>query len=135
VRADFNMEKLGYVNRAPQSCTTVSAETSEWPRYVHVVSETEFATITGSLRKTGEWSDFTIVAGGTTFPVHRVRYVERTSFNSILTLSCRLCKQSEYFKAVCAGGFAVRTLLQAYTVELTSPRRAKSRQLNFRSLR
>ena len=52
----------------------VPADASEWPR----------------LRKTGEWSDFTVVAGGSQFRVHRVK----------------VCKESYYSRAVCSGGFS-----------------------------
>ncbi|KAH7081842.1 hypothetical protein BKA63DRAFT_550432 [Paraphoma chrysanthemicola] len=74
MRADFDMIKLGYVDRTPQSWMKTPDENSDWPR----------------LRQTGEWSDFTIIAGGKTFAVHRIR----------------LCKESLYFRAVCSGGFA-----------------------------
>ncbi|KAF3010721.1 hypothetical protein E8E13_006718 [Curvularia kusanoi] len=43
-----------------------------------------------SLRRSGEWSDFTIVAGGKSFSVH----------------SNKLHKESEYFRAIFNGGFA-----------------------------
>jgi hypothetical protein len=60
------------------------------------------------LRQSGEWSDFTVVAQGKSFPVHRVRYVLLLgSTSQCLTIACRLCKESTYFKAVCDGGFAV----------------------------
>ncbi|KAI4639122.1 uncharacterized protein J4E78_011010 [Alternaria triticimaculans] len=74
VKTDFDMEQQGFTSRAPRPWMAVPADSSEWPR----------------LRKTGEWSDFTIVAGGSQFRVHRVK----------------LCKESHYFKAVCGGGFA-----------------------------
>ncbi|KAF9696533.1 hypothetical protein EKO04_005325 [Ascochyta lentis] len=61
---DMSEEHCG---RIAQPWMDVSAPSSEWP----------------GLRKSGEWSDFTIVAGGKSFPVHRVR----------------LCKDSCYFKA------------------------------------
>ena len=74
VKADFDMEQQGFTSRAPQPWMAVSADSSEWPR----------------LRKTGEWSDFTIFAGDSEFRVHRVK----------------LCKESYYFRAVCSGGFS-----------------------------
>ncbi|KAI4701113.1 hypothetical protein J4E89_010809 [Alternaria sp. Ai002NY15] len=74
VKPDFDMEQQGFTSRAPQPWMAVPADSSEWLR----------------LRKTGEWSDFTVVAGGSDFRVHRVK----------------LCKESYYFKAVCSGGFA-----------------------------
>jgi len=74
VKPDFDMEQQGFTSRAPQPWMAVPADSSEWLR----------------LRKTGEWSDFTVVAGGSDFRVHCVK----------------LCKESYYFKAVCSGGFA-----------------------------
>ncbi|KAI4640864.1 uncharacterized protein J4E79_011794 [Alternaria viburni] len=74
VKPDFDMEQQGFTSRAPQPWIAVPADSSEWPR----------------LRKTGEWSDFTIYAGGSQFRVHRVK----------------LCKESYYFRAVCSGGFS-----------------------------
>ncbi|KAI4612400.1 uncharacterized protein J4E87_010301 [Alternaria ethzedia] len=74
VKPDFDMEQQGFTSRAPQPWMAVPADASEWPR----------------LRKTGEWSDFTVVAGGSQFRVHRVK----------------LCKESYYFRAVCSGGFS-----------------------------
>ncbi|KAI4675788.1 uncharacterized protein J4E84_009941 [Alternaria hordeiaustralica] len=74
VKRDFDMEQQGFTSRAPQPWMAVPADSSEWPR----------------LRKTGEWSDFTIFAGGSQFRVHRVK----------------LCKESYYFRAVCSGGFS-----------------------------
>jgi len=68
------MEQQGFTSRAPQPWMAVPTDSSEWPR----------------LRKTGEWSDFTIFAGGSQFRVHRVK----------------LCKESYYFRAVCSGGFS-----------------------------
>jgi histone acetyltransferase HTATIP len=73
MKADFDMEQQGFTSRATQPWIAVQNESSEWPR----------------LRKTGEWSDFTIFAGGSQFPVHRVK----------------ICKESNYFKVVCSGGF------------------------------
>lgn len=73
MRADFSMTREGFTSRATQPWIAVQDEPSEWPH----------------LRKTGEWSDFTIFAGGGQFPVHRVK----------------ICKESNYFKAVCSGGF------------------------------
>jgi histone acetyltransferase HTATIP len=73
MKADFDMEQQGFTSRATQPWIAVQNELSEWPR----------------LRKTGEWSDFTIFAGGSQFLVHRVK----------------ICKESNYFKAVCSGGF------------------------------
>ncbi|KAL6707840.1 hypothetical protein ACN47E_003740 [Coniothyrium glycines] len=74
MRADFDMVKMGYTNRDAQPWASFPAVTSEWPR----------------LRKTGEWSDFTVIAEGTKFPVHRVK----------------ICKESLFFQAACTGGFA-----------------------------
>ncbi|KAH7410362.1 hypothetical protein DE146DRAFT_675082 [Phaeosphaeria sp. MPI-PUGE-AT-0046c] len=71
VRADFDMVKHNYVDRTPHP---VPAADSEWSQ----------------LRQSGEWADFTIIAEGRSFSVHRVR----------------LCTVSLYFKAVCSGGFA-----------------------------
>lgn len=73
MKADFDMEQQGFISRATEPWIALQKESSEWPR----------------LRKTGEWSDFTISAGGSQFPVHRVK----------------ICKESNYFKAVCSGGF------------------------------
>jgi hypothetical protein len=73
MKADFDMEQQGFISRATQPWIAVQNESSEWPR----------------LRKTGEWSDFTIFAGGSQFPVHRVN----------------ICKESNYFKVVCSGRF------------------------------
>jgi histone acetyltransferase HTATIP len=73
MKADFDMEQQGFTSRATQPWIAVQNELSEWPR----------------LRKTGEWSDFTIFAGGSQFLDHRVK----------------ICKESNYFKAVCSGGF------------------------------
>ncbi|KAJ4331547.1 hypothetical protein N0V95_009863 [Ascochyta clinopodiicola] len=72
--ASFDMVKEEHAGRIIQPRIDAPAASSEWP----------------SLRKSGEWSDFTIVAGDKSFPVHRVR----------------LCGDSSYFKAVCNGGFA-----------------------------
>ncbi|KAH8724399.1 histone acetyltransferase MYST2 [Phaeosphaeriaceae sp. PMI808] len=74
VRADFDMVKHGYVDRLSHNWLGMNSKDTEWPR----------------LRRTGEWSDFTIVAEGKSFAVHRIR----------------LCKASHYFNAVCSGGFA-----------------------------
>ncbi|KAL1793826.1 hypothetical protein ACET3X_007247 [Alternaria dauci] len=74
MKADFDMEQHGFTSRAPQPWLAVPTESSEWPR----------------LRKTGEWSDFTIFAGGSQFLVHRVK----------------VCKESNYFRALCSGGFS-----------------------------
>ena len=74
VKPDFDMEQQGFTSRAPQPWMAVPADSSEWPR----------------LRKTGEWSDFTVFAGGSQFRVHRVK----------------VCKESYYFRAVCSGGFS-----------------------------
>jgi histone acetyltransferase HTATIP len=73
MRADLDMEQHGFTGRATEPLIAVQNESSEWPR----------------LRKSGEWSDSTIFAGGSQFPVHRVK----------------ICKESNYFKAVCSGGF------------------------------
>jgi hypothetical protein len=73
MKADFGMKQQGFTGRAAQPWMAVLKESSEWPR----------------LRKSGAWSDFTIFAGGSQFPVHRVK----------------ICKESNYFKAVCSGGF------------------------------
>ncbi|CAN9393967.1 unnamed protein product [Alternaria alternata] len=73
MRADFDMEQQGFTSRATEPWIAVQNESSEWPH----------------LRKTGEWSDFTIFAGGSQFLVHRVK----------------ICKESNYFKAVCSGAF------------------------------
>ncbi|KZM26154.1 hypothetical protein ST47_g2671 [Ascochyta rabiei] len=72
--ASFDMMKDERASRIAQHRMDAPAPSSEWP----------------SLRKSGEWSDFTIMAGGKSFPVHRVR----------------LCKDSSYFTAVCNRGFA-----------------------------
>ncbi|KAI4906363.1 hypothetical protein J4E90_010582 [Alternaria incomplexa] len=74
VKPDFDMEQQGFTSRVAQPWMTAPADASEWPH----------------LRKTCEWSDFTVIAGGSEFRVHRVK----------------LCKESHYFKAVCSGGFA-----------------------------
>jgi hypothetical protein len=69
------MEQQGFTNRTAQPLiAAVPNESSEWPH----------------LRKTGEWSDFTVRAEGSKFAVHRVK----------------LCKESYYFRAVCSGGFS-----------------------------
>jgi hypothetical protein len=73
MKADFDMEQQGFTSRATQPWIAVQNESSEWPR----------------LRKTGEWSDFTIFVGDSQFLVHRVK----------------ICKESNYFKVVCSGGF------------------------------
>ncbi|KAJ4991436.1 BTB/POZ domain-containing protein [Stagonosporopsis vannaccii] len=70
----FSMAKEKIGGRVVQHWMDAHAPSSEWP----------------SLRKTGEWSDFTIIAGDRSFAVHRVK----------------LCKESDYFKAICNGGFA-----------------------------
>ncbi|KAH7080684.1 hypothetical protein FB567DRAFT_605987 [Paraphoma chrysanthemicola] len=57
MRGDFDMVKLGYVNKPPQAWMATSTESSEWRR----------------LRRTGEWSDLTIAAEDETFDVHRFR--------------------------------------------------------------
>ncbi|KAH7363678.1 acyl-CoA N-acyltransferase [Pyrenochaeta sp. MPI-SDFR-AT-0127] len=74
MRADFDMIKHGFTGRAGQPWMAVPVDSSEWPR----------------IRKTGDWSDFTIIAEGRKFSVHRVK----------------ICKESFYFKAVCGGSFA-----------------------------
>ncbi|KAH6643776.1 hypothetical protein C7974DRAFT_5230 [Boeremia exigua] len=71
---DFDMVKEKIAGRIVQPWMDAHAPSSEWP----------------SLRKTGEWSDFTIIAGDRSFAVHRVK----------------LCKESDYFKAICGNGFA-----------------------------
>ena len=68
VKPDFDMEQQGFTSRVAQPWMTAPADASEWPH----------------LRKTCEWSDFTVIAGGSEFRVHRVK----------------LCKESHYFKAV-----------------------------------
>lgn len=78
VKSDFDVEQQGFTSRAAQPWMKVPGDGSEWP----------------SLRKTSEWSDFTVVAGGSQFAVHRVK----------------VCKESYYFKAVCSGDFCVRSL-------------------------
>jgi hypothetical protein len=83
MKADFDMEQQGFTSRATQPWIAVQNESSDWPR----------------LRKTGEWSDFTIFAGGSQFPVHRVK----------------ICKESNYFKVVCSGGF-LETAQQSVTL-------------------
>ena len=67
------MEQQGFTSRATQPWIAIQNESSEWPH----------------LRKTGEWSDFIIFAGGSQFPVHCVK----------------ICKESNYSKAVCSCGF------------------------------
>ncbi|KAL6156788.1 hypothetical protein ACJQWK_06584 [Exserohilum turcicum] len=74
-RADFSMEKEGYTNHSSQAWMAVPSENMpEWAR----------------IYKTGKCSDFSIIAGGRVFPVHRVL----------------LCMRSQYFNAVCDGNFA-----------------------------
>ncbi|KAG9389324.1 hypothetical protein A1F94_002217 [Pyrenophora tritici-repentis] len=71
-RPNFNMEKEGYANQINQQWMAIPDETtSEWAR----------------IYKTGKCSDFTVIAGGRMFPVHRVL--------------------SQYFNAVCDGQFSV----------------------------
>ncbi|KAF2845197.1 hypothetical protein T440DRAFT_282342 [Plenodomus tracheiphilus IPT5] len=76
-RADFNMHKECYglqSQGARQWMAVPDTNTSEWAR----------------IYKAGKCSDFTVIAGGTLFPVHRVL----------------LCTRSEYFNAVCDGRFS-----------------------------
>ncbi|CAA9957324.1 BTB domain containing protein [Pyrenophora teres f. maculata] len=74
-RPNFNMEKEGYADRINQQWMEIPNETiSEW----------------ACIYKTGKCSDFTVIAGGKTFPVHRVL----------------LCTRSQYFNAVCDGQFS-----------------------------
>ncbi|KAB2098696.1 hypothetical protein AG0111_0g12992 [Alternaria gaisen] len=73
MKADFDMKQQGFTGRTAQPWMATLKDSSEWSR----------------LRKTGEWSDFTIVAGGSQFLVHRVK----------------ICKESNYFEALCSGGF------------------------------
>ncbi|KAF3051363.1 hypothetical protein E8E11_010392 [Didymella keratinophila] len=71
---DFDMVARGYTERIVESWMSQSTGPSHWSK----------------VRDSGEWSDFTIFAGTTPFPVHRVK----------------ICEESMYFKAVCTGGFA-----------------------------
>jgi hypothetical protein len=108
VRADFDMAKHGYTDRTPQSCVKVPAVESEWSQYVRTLIVDECKSLTHNrLRKTGEWSDFTVFAQGKSFRVHRVRYVSLIEPVFRFSNNYRLCKESLYFKAVCSGGFAV----------------------------
>ncbi|KAJ8113355.1 hypothetical protein OPT61_g4493 [Boeremia exigua] len=84
----FDMKREKISGRIVQPWMDAHIHASEWP----------------NLRKTGDWSDFNIIAGEWTFPVHRVK----------------LCKESDYFKAVCSGGFAETNLR---SVELPEPGR------------
>ncbi|KAH9869228.1 hypothetical protein IAQ61_006433 [Plenodomus lingam] len=76
-RADFTMEKecqgLKLEDSAPWTAIS-DANASEWAK----------------IYKAGKCSDFTVIAGGILYPVHRVL----------------LCSRSEYFNAVCDGRFS-----------------------------
>lgn len=72
-RADFNMEKEGYVKHPRQPWMTVCTENmSEWARLVSETPVTKPLTNDSSIYKTAKCSDFTVIAGGRLFPVHRV---------------------------------------------------------------
>lgn len=70
------MVEHGHIGRANQTWMAVPAD-SEWPRYVLATAYTKTGYFTDGnrLRKTGEWSDFTITAGNKLFAAHRVKSV------------------------------------------------------------
>lgn len=72
-RTDFDMEKEGYTNQGVQAWMAVAdANTSEWARYDRTLLIAKRLTDVNSIYESGKCSDFTIIAGATLFPVHRV---------------------------------------------------------------
>jgi histone acetyltransferase HTATIP len=69
---DFDMVARGYTERVVESWMSQSTGSSHWSESVLLLTG---LTITDNVRvrDSGEWSDFTIVAGTTPFPVHRVK--------------------------------------------------------------
>ena len=72
-RNNFSMVEEGYANHSCQSWMAVPNEsTSKWARYVLHSPYAPRSTDIYSIYKTGKCTDFTIIAGGMIFPVHRV---------------------------------------------------------------
>ncbi|KAF2819524.1 hypothetical protein CC86DRAFT_362358 [Ophiobolus disseminans] len=74
-RPDFSIEKMCIKHESPQSWMNIRNEdTFDW----------------ASVYQSGKCTDFTVIAGGRSFPVHRIL----------------LCMRSQYFNAVCDGRFS-----------------------------
>ncbi|KAF2134565.1 histone acetyltransferase MYST2 [Dothidotthia symphoricarpi CBS 119687] len=72
-KAEFSMQKMGYISSVPQSWVVVlDSDTSEWAR----------------IYKTNKCSDFTVFAGNKSFPVHRILLCTRSQYFDAVCDGC-----------------------------------------------